>query len=165
MRRGSEQSLDAAAPDVAALHDRALAVPNLHVALVVAGTAALAAIRAGDLSAGFDWSDRMIAHRLAFGLTDAPVALELRGTLLALSGEPRDAVRLYAAARSHALRNGLRWPAVPATTALLDRATAALSPADAEAARAEGTGLTLADVRTPTGARDRAGGTPARRAR
>jgi predicted ATPase/DNA-binding SARP family transcriptional activator len=146
MEHGSGRSLDAGAAALEAVHTRAVEARNMHVALVVAGTAAVAAIRASDVERGLRWSQRMIVHRLASGLADAPIALELRGTVMAMAGEPREAVRLYAGSRAHAERNGLRWPAVDVTPALLARAEDALPDGEAERARAEGALLTLADV-------------------
>ncbi|MFC5948064.1 BTAD domain-containing putative transcriptional regulator [Pseudonocardia lutea] len=134
--------------ELSELHDRAQERGNRHVALVVSGVAVLAAIRGGDLAAGLGWSDRMITHRLLLGVSDGPVALELRATLAALAGDPRSAARLFAAARTQALRNGLRWPAVPTTPELLGRVTTALTRAEAQRAQAEGERLTLADVVT-----------------
>jgi predicted ATPase/DNA-binding SARP family transcriptional activator len=156
MERGALEEL--AADRVEPVHERAMALENRHVALVVSGSAALAAIRAGDLAAGLRWSDRMIAHRLTLGTTDGPIALELRAMLAAMAGDAREAVRLYAGARAHALRNGLRWPAVPATTAVVERMTAALPAADAERAQAEGARMTLADVQLGANVSGRGGG-------
>jgi len=59
-------------------------------------------------------------------------------------------VRLFSAARTQALRNGLRWPAVAQTPPLLEQATAALPGDEAERVRAEGARLDLAAlVREP----------------
>ncbi|WP_433503554.1 BTAD domain-containing putative transcriptional regulator [Pseudonocardia halophobica] len=149
MDRSSVGTIDGDA--LTELHDRAREAGNRHVALVVSGVAVLAAIRGGDLAAGLAWSDRMITHRLVLGVSDGPVALELRATLAALAGEPLTAVRLYAAARTQALRNGLRWPVVPSTPDLLDRATGALTDSEVLRAHAEGERLTLADVVTDLG--------------
>ncbi|PWW23662.1 hypothetical protein JD79_02837 [Geodermatophilus normandii] len=132
-----------------ALHDRALALGNVHVALLVAGMAVVAAIRSGNAATALSWSDRMIGHRLVLGTSDGPVAFELRGVATAMAGRPREAVRLFAAARTQALRNGLRWPAFEATPDVLRDVTAALDPGAAERARAEGARLTLADVVDP----------------
>ncbi|WP_181428615.1 AfsR/SARP family transcriptional regulator [Modestobacter versicolor] len=132
--------------DLAALHRRALDLGNVYVALLAAGTAVIAAIRDGDPARGLAWSDRMVAHRLTLGNTDGPVAFELRGLVTAMSGRPREAVRLFSAARTQALRNGLRWPAAEPTASVLAEVTRSLEPAEAERLRAAGATLTLADV-------------------
>ncbi|WP_448639680.1 AfsR/SARP family transcriptional regulator [Geodermatophilus sp. URMC 63] len=132
-----------------ALHRRALALGNVHVALLVAGVAVVAAIRSGDAATALSWSDRMIAHRLVLGTSDGPVALELRGVATAMAGRPQEAVRLLSAARTQAGRNGLRWPAFGATPDVLREVTAALDPGAAERARVDGARLTLADVVDP----------------
>ena len=132
--------------DVDDLHERAARLGNLHVALLTSGVGVIAAIRAGDVATGLTWSDRMIAHRLVLGSSDGPVALELRAVVVAMAGEPYEAARLYAAARTQALRNGLRWPAVEGSTALLDQVTRALADDEVDQARAEGSRLTLAEV-------------------
>ena len=131
---------------LAALHRRALDLGNVHVALLVSGMAIVAAIRAGDPRRGLAWSDRMIAHRLTLGNSDGPVAFELRALVAAMSGRPRESVRLFSAARTQALRNGLRWPAAEATSRVLPEVTRSLEPAEAEHARAAGARLTLADL-------------------
>ncbi|GAY12767.1 BTAD domain-containing putative transcriptional regulator [Pseudonocardia sp. N23] len=148
--------------DPGELHERAVMLGNLHVALLVSGIGVIAAIRAGDVATGLEWSDRMIGHRLALGTSDGPVALELRAVLAAMAGDHHEAVRLFAAARAHALRNGLRWPAVDGSGPLLDRAAASLSGGDADRARAEGARLTLADVGRPRERRGRRPGCGAR---
>lgn len=144
--RGAQEALDPTSADLDALHDRAVALQSRFAASVLAGTVSAAAARAGDVERGLRWSDRMIADRLVLGTTDAPVALELRATLMALRGDPREAVRLFAGAHTHALRNGLRWPALPGTGELLGSVTRAVGPVEAERARAEGSRMTLADV-------------------
>jgi predicted ATPase/DNA-binding SARP family transcriptional activator len=131
---------------LSALHRRALDLGNVHVALLTAGMAIVAAIRDGDPARGLVWSDRMIAHRLTLGNTDGPVAFELRGLVAAMSGRPREAVRLFSAARTQALRNGLRWPAAEPTPSVLLEVTRSLEPAEAERLRAAGAALTLADL-------------------
>jgi hypothetical protein len=136
-------------PALADLHRRALAAGNVHVALLVSGMAVVAAIRSGDAGTALAWSDRMIGHRLTLGTSDGPVALELRAVASALAGRPRDAVRLFAASRTQALRNGLRWPAFAPTPDVLRGAGEALDPEAAERARADGALLTLADVVDP----------------
>jgi predicted ATPase/DNA-binding SARP family transcriptional activator len=150
--RGAVDALDAASAEVESLHDRAVAQQNRYAAAVLSGAAAGAAARAGDVERGLLWSDRMIAHRLALGTTDAPVALELRAILMAMRGDHREAVRLFAGSRAHALRNGLRWPATDVTTALLDDVTRAVGDTEARRARAEGARITLADVPAATAA-------------
>jgi len=132
--------------ELTALHRRALDLGNVHVALLAAGMAIVAAIRAGDPARGLAWSDRMIDHRLTLGTSDGPVAFELRALVTAMSGRPREAVRLFSAARTQALRNGLRWPAAEQTTRVLPEVTRSLEPAEAERARAAGARLTLADL-------------------
>jgi hypothetical protein len=132
--------------ELGALHRRALDLGNVHVALLVAGMAIVAAIRAGDPARGRAWSDRMIAHRLVLGTSDGPVAFELRALVAAMSGRPREAVRLFSAARTQAVRNGLRWPAAEQTARVLPEVTRSLEPAEAERARAAGARLTLADL-------------------
>jgi predicted ATPase/DNA-binding SARP family transcriptional activator len=134
---------------LSALHGRALALGNVHVALLVAGMAVVSAIRSGDAATALSWSDRMIGHRLVLGTSDGPVAFELRGVATAMAGRPQEAVRLFAAGRTQALRNGLRWPAFEATPEVLRDVTAALDPGAAERARADGARLTLADVVDP----------------
>ena len=129
-----------------ALHRRALDLGNVHVALLVSGMAIVAAIRAGDPLRGLAWSDRMVAHRLRLGNSDGPVAFELRALVAAMSGRPREAVRLFSAARTQALRNGLRWPAAEATARVLPEVTRSLEPTEAERAEAAGARLTLADL-------------------
>ena len=143
---GASNAGDLTGIDVDDLHERAVRLGNMHVALLTSGVGVISAIRAGDVATGLTWSDRMIAHRLVLGSSDGPVALELRAVIVAMAGEPYEAARLYAAARAQALRNGLRWPAVEGSTVLLDRVTRALSDEKAEQARAEGARLTLADV-------------------
>ncbi|PRY36075.1 putative ATPase [Geodermatophilus tzadiensis] len=133
-----------------ALHRRALALGDEPVALVVAGMAVVGALRSGDAPAALSWSDRMIAHRLVLGTPDGPVALELRAVATAMAGRPREAVRLFSAARTQAVRTGLRWPAFEETPDALRAVTAALDPGAAERARADGARLTLADVVDPT---------------
>jgi DNA-binding SARP family transcriptional activator len=128
------------------LHRRALDLGNVHVALLVAGMAIVAAIRDGDPARGLRWSDRMIAHRLTLGNTDGPVAFELRGLVAAMDGRPQEAVRLFSAARTQALRNGLRWPAAEPTPAVLREVTRSLESAEAERVQAAGAALTLADL-------------------
>ncbi|MFW3169737.1 BTAD domain-containing putative transcriptional regulator [Geodermatophilus sp. CPCC 206100] len=140
------------APGLAALHARALALGNVHVALLAAGMAVVAAIRSGDAATALSWSDRMIGHRLLLGTSDGPVAFELRAVATAMAGRPQEAVRLFAAARTQALRNALRWPAFEATPQVLRNVTAALDPGAAERARADGARLTLADVVDPPSA-------------
>ena len=132
--------------ELAALHRRALDLGNVYVALLAAGMAVIAAIGDGDPVRGLAWSDRMVAHRLTLGNTDGPVALELRGLVTAMSGHPREAVQLFSAARTQALRNGLRWPAAAPTAAVLAQVTRSLEPAEAERLRVAGASLTLADV-------------------
>jgi hypothetical protein len=80
------------------------------------------------------------------------VALELRAILMAMRGEHREAVRLFAGSHAHALRNGLRWPATDVTAALLDDLARTVGDAEAGRARAEGARITLADVPAATGA-------------
>ncbi len=128
------------------LHGRALALGNVYLALLVAGLAVAAAIRDGDPVRGLAWSDRMIAHRLRLGNTDGPVAFELRALVAAMGGRPREAVRLFSAARTQALRNGLRWPATEPTARVLPAVTRSLDPAEVERIRATGARLTLADL-------------------
>jgi predicted ATPase/DNA-binding SARP family transcriptional activator len=53
--------------ELAALHRRALDLGNVHVALLVAGMAVIAAFHAGDPARAQAWSDRMIAHRVTLG--------------------------------------------------------------------------------------------------
>ena len=74
------------------------------------------------------------------------MALELRAILMAMRGEHREAVRLFAGAHAHALRNGLRWPAIGITPELLDEAARAVGDAEVRLARTEGARITLADV-------------------
>ncbi|MGY1746843.1 AfsR/SARP family transcriptional regulator [Blastococcus sp. SYSU D00695] len=131
---------------LAELHGRALALGNVHVALLMAGMAVVTAIRDGDPGRGLAWSDRMIAHRLSLGDTDGPVAFELRALVAAMAGRPREAVRLFSASRTQALRNGLRWPAAGPTATVLPEVTRSLEPAEAERARVAGAALTLADL-------------------
>jgi len=135
--------------ELTGLHGRALALGNVHVALLVAGMAVVTAIRSDDAATALCWSDRMIGHRLVLGTSDGPVAFELRGVATAMAGRPQEAVRLFAAARTQALRNGLRWPAFEATPEVLRNATAELEPRTAEQARVDGARLTLADVVDP----------------
>ncbi|MGY1753460.1 AfsR/SARP family transcriptional regulator [Blastococcus sp. SYSU D01042] len=128
------------------LHNRAHELRNVHVALLAAGIAVDAAIARGDAERGWAWSDRMIAHRLTLGNTDGPVVFELRALVAAMSERPGEAVRLFAAARTQALRNGLRWPATEGTARVLPQARRSLDPAEAERAEAAGSRLTLADL-------------------
>jgi hypothetical protein len=93
----------------------------------------------------------MIENRLVLGATDAPVALELRATLVALRGDARESLRLLAGSRTHAVRNGLRWPALPSTPDLHAALVAGLDDDQARRARAEGTRMTIADVPLGTG--------------
>ncbi|MEU2348459.1 BTAD domain-containing putative transcriptional regulator [Modestobacter sp. NPDC049651] len=135
-----------------ALHQRARQLHNTHVAVLASAMAVIAGLREGDPVRALRWSDQLNADRLEIGSSDGPIALELRAIATALTGDDREAVRLFAAARAHALRNGLRWPTSDQTPALLERATRALGPGEAERAGAEGARLRLADL--VAGARD-----------
>ncbi|SDF40080.1 Predicted ATPase [Blastococcus fimeti] len=141
-------SLEGAVPEevLVDLHRRAQDLRNVHVALLAAGIAVDAAIDRGDADRGWAWSDRMAAHRLTLGNTDGPVVFELRALVAAMSDRPREAVRLFSAARTQALRNGLRWPAAAPTSRVLPEVLRSLEPEEAERAEAAGTRLTLADL-------------------
>jgi hypothetical protein len=126
-----------------AVHRRAADAANTYAAWQTCGAAATAALAADDVSGALRWTDRMIAHHLAADVGEAPMLLELRADAVALTGEAAGAVRLYAAARAHHRRAGIRWPTREITTGLVQRATGALDRVEFEQAWQDGAALTL----------------------
>lgn len=139
----------------AAVHTRATAVGNSYATWITALRAAIACLGAGAPTDGLGWSDRMIDIQLALGNRNGAGAFGVRANLLAAAGSSREAVRLYAATRTHHRTAGLHWPRDDVTRALLARATGLLDRRTAEQARAEGHNLTLDDLaqRPPVDAR------------
>lgn len=72
---------------------------NVYAAWMASGAAANAALQSGDVEEGLRWSDRMVSQHVTLGVGEGPLVLEVRASLLAVSGDARAAVRLYAAAR------------------------------------------------------------------
>jgi predicted ATPase/DNA-binding SARP family transcriptional activator len=130
----------------AAAYDEALHVENLYSAWIVSVVAMIELLGHGRGAEALTWSDRAIGACLQLGLQDNPIAVELRANALALTGEHREAVRLYAATRVAHARTGMRWPRDAGTQQLLDAATAALDRRDAELLRSEGAALRLPDL-------------------
>jgi predicted ATPase len=134
------------AATAAGIYRRALELDNIYAALVASGSAALAAVGTGEVAEGMRWTDRMVAHHLALGIGQSPFVFEVRATLLTMSGDPRQAVRLFAAARTHHRRAGMRWPRRESTADRLRLAGGMLDRVEAEQAWLEGTRLTLTDL-------------------
>jgi hypothetical protein len=88
----------------------------------------------------------MVSQHRALRVREGPTLLELRADLLALAGDAPAAVRLFAAARAHGQRAGMRWPSREITTELMARATAALDRVEFEDAWQQGGRLSLDDL-------------------
>jgi hypothetical protein len=123
-----------------------MTVQNLYAGRIAAGSLALLSLARGEYREGLEWSDRQIAAHLALGITESPLVMEVRANLLSITGDADGAVRLYAAARFHHQRAGMRWPTRAATATLLDRATALLDRDTFDTAWREGASLTIADL-------------------
>lgn len=129
-----------------AAYDEALHVGNLYSAWIVSVVAMTGLLGHGRGAEALTWSDRAIGACHELGLQDVPTVVELRANALALTGEHREAVRLYAATRAGHTRTGMRWPRDVRTQQLFDAATAALDRRDAELLRREGAALDLSDL-------------------
>ena len=128
------------------VYDGAVAADNSFAAWMASEAAVNAALTGGDVESGLRWSDRMIAQHRALRVREGPTLLELRADLLALAGDAPAAVRLFAAARAHNQRAGMRWPNREITAGLLARAGDELDRVEFEDAWQEGTRLTLDDL-------------------
>jgi hypothetical protein len=126
-----------------AVYARAAGAANTYAAWQTCAAAATAALAADDVAGALRWTDRMIAQHLAADVGEAPMLLELRADAVALTGDAATAVRLYAAARAHHRRAGIRWPTREVTTGLMQRATGALDRVEVEQAWQDGAALTL----------------------
>jgi predicted ATPase/DNA-binding SARP family transcriptional activator len=129
-----------------AVYERALGIRNMYVARLAAGQATLAATLLGEVDLGMEWSDRSLAQHHEVGIRFSPVVADARANLLALAGANHGAVRLYAAARAHARRYGMRWPTGQLTQKLYEQARSALSGPDFQLEQREGVRLTLRDL-------------------
>jgi hypothetical protein len=90
----------------AAVYERSQELDNVYAAWMASGAAANAAMQSGDVDEGLRWSDRMASQHVTLGGGGGPPVLEVRANLLAMAGDARAAVRLYAAARAHNQRLG-----------------------------------------------------------
>jgi hypothetical protein len=129
-----------------AVYDDAVEADNSFAAWMASDAAVHASLQGEDVDAGLRWSDRMVAQHRALREREGPTLLELRADLLALAGDAPAAVRLFAAARAHNQRAGMRWPNREITTVLMARATEALDRLEFEDAWQEGGRLTLDDL-------------------
>ncbi|MDT0350161.1 BTAD domain-containing putative transcriptional regulator [Pseudonocardia charpentierae] len=137
-----EQVIDRAS----AVYDDAVAGDNSFVAWMASEAAVNAALAGGDVESGLRWSDRMVSQHRALRVREGPTLLELRADLLALADDAPAAVRLFAAARAHSQRAGLRWPSREITTELVARATDALDRVEFEDAWQQGGRMSLDDL-------------------
>ena len=128
------------------VYDAAAAAGNSFVAWMASEAAVGAALSGGAVDAGLRWSDRMVSQHHALRVREGPTLLELRADLLALAGDAPAAVRLFAAARAHNRRAGMRWPSREITTRLMARAAAELDRVEYEEAWQAGGRLTLDDL-------------------
>lgn len=147
-RMGAVDPAESAA-GAADLYNRAVALDNRYAVWVTSSSAAAMAMLTGDVQGGLAWSDRALAQHLSLGVTEGAYPLEVRADLLTMAGRNREAVRLYAAARAHCRRAGMRWPIVERSADLSQAALAALDRAEADAAWVEGGRLLLADLAGP----------------
>lgn len=131
------------------IHDRAVAVGNSYAAWTVALRAAVICLLSDAPTEGLAWSERMVETQLALGNRNGAAAFAVRANLLAAAGSSQEAMRLYAATRTHHRYAGLRWPHDELTRSLLERATSRLNRQTVEQARAEGHSLTMADLARP----------------
>jgi predicted ATPase/DNA-binding SARP family transcriptional activator len=134
------------AADAERVHERAVEAGNSFAVWLSSAAAVTAALAAHDVPTAIRWSDRMIANHVAIGVGEGPLLLELRANAFAMAGDAAGAARLYAAARSHHERAGMRWPNRPETAELMRRTGDALDRVEFEQARQEGARLTLSDL-------------------
>jgi hypothetical protein len=125
---------------------RGLAASNRYAARIAARQATLAATVLGEIDLGLLWSDRTLQQQHEVGIAYSGVDVDARANLLALAGANHTAVRLYAAARAHSRRSGMRWPTEKLSQRLYEQARSALSNADLQHEQREGVRLTLPDL-------------------
>ena len=130
------------------VYERAVGVGagNRYAARIAAAGVTLSATVLGRVELGMEWSERTLARHHEVGIQYAPLATDARANLLALAGANHAAVRLYAAARAHARRTGMRWPTGRLAEQLHEQARSALSTADLQREQREGVRLRLRDV-------------------
>lgn len=105
---------------------------NEFAAFVAAYASSRAAREAGDARAALRWMQRAAqAHRIMASHPTSEL-LEDVARLLDLTGSPAEALRCLAAAAALHADDGLRWPRMPETTALLDQLHDSMSSVEYE---------------------------------
>jgi predicted ATPase/DNA-binding SARP family transcriptional activator len=135
-----------AEPRAEQIYERGMASENLLAAWLGAGVRIIVAFIHGQTADGRLWIDRSHDLRIALGDNNATQYLEARGNLAALSDEPAQAARLFAAAERESVRAGMQWPISAVTVQRLADVRAALSADRFEHEWTVGRGLAEADA-------------------
>ena len=109
----------------------------------------LVAVLAGRPADGIPWVDRAIAGHARLGTGGGGLYIENRANFAAMSGDFREAARIFALARVETRRAGMVWPRRPLTGRLLDLTRSRLDPAEFARAWQEGERSRMQDVVRP----------------
>ena len=126
--------------------DRAAEIENPFTQWMAASLRSGVALIEQNPADGLEWTKRLASIHLRFGSGGEAMILEALGNFTAMSGNFREAARLYAAAIGRARRAGSPWPNRPQTPAWYERTAAALTSDELAAASTVGASLSLEDL-------------------
>ncbi|MDD7938989.1 BTAD domain-containing putative transcriptional regulator [Actinomycetospora lutea] len=129
-----------------AIHDRAVGRDHICATWVVSAVNNIVAQLLEDPEAGIPWTERLIVSQSRLGTGGTGVYVEAMANLLVMRGELAEAVTWFSCAYAQTRRAGMVWPARPHTQALIDRASAGLTPDAHRTAWQEGAPLSTTEI-------------------
>ena len=126
--------------------DRAAEIENPFTQWMAASLRSGVALIEQNPVDGMEWTKRLASVHRRFGSGGEAMILEALGDFTAMSGDFREAARLYAGAIGVARRTGSPWPNRPQTPAWYERTAAALTSDELAAASTAGASLSLEDL-------------------